>query len=295
MPIVDKTGRLLAILAGQPGNSDWLLLQMQASQALERLRPRCHVPKGQHCHRRGAFVALRCGISHRGGQTSPKNLTNHPMNEKVLAEINGMGAFQRIASFASGVLFETTAPLSPNPPTGVMANWAPALYKHYGEKLDELCARDFSLLRTFPSTIFAATTYNLGPRTVCYKHKDFANLAYGLCSVTSLGQFDPTKGGHLILWELGIVVEFPPGSTILLASALITHSNTTIGKDETRYSAAHYSAGALFRWAENGFQRTEDLYNSIPQSTCENLEFLDSFLWEHGLSLLPTFPVRVAE
>jgi len=131
-----------------------------------------------------------------------------------------------------------------------------------------------------------------GPRTVCYKHKDFANLAYGLCSVTSLGRFDPTKGGHLILWELGIVVEFPPSSTILLMSALVSHSNTTIEKNKTRYSVAHYIAGALFRWAKNGFQKTEELYNSIPRSTCENLEFLDSFLWEYGLSLLPTFPVR---
>jgi len=176
-----------------------------------------------------------------------------------------------------------------------MATWAPALYKHYGKTLDALCSRDFSLLRMFPSTVFAATTYNLGPKTACYKHKDFANLAYGLCSVTSLGQFDPTKGGHLILWELRTVIEFPPGSTILIASALITHSNTTIGQEETRYSVAHYSAGALFRWAENGFQKTDELYNSIPQSTRENLEFLDSFLWEYGLSLLPTFTVPAAE
>jgi len=225
---------------------------------------------------------------------SPKNLVNHPMNEKVLDEINGMAVFQRIASFASGALVKIIASPFADPPSGVVATWAPALYRYYGDKLDELCSRDFSLLRTFPSTIFAATTYNLGPRTVCYKHKDFANLAYGLCSVTSLGQFDSTKGGHLILWELGLVIEFPPGSTILLASALITHSNATIGKDETRYSVAHYSAGALFRWAENGFQKTEDLYSSIPQSTRENLEFLDSFLWEHGLSLLPTFPIRAA-
>jgi len=100
-PIVDKVGRLLGILAGQPGNGDWPMLQMQAAMTLERLRPLCHVPKGQHRHRRGPFVALRCGISHGGGQTAPKNLDNHPLNEKVLNEINGMPFFQRTAGFAS--------------------------------------------------------------------------------------------------------------------------------------------------------------------------------------------------
>lgn len=292
---MDKAGRLLGILAGQPGSSDWPLLHMQAALTLKRLRSRCHVPKGQHCHRRSAFITLRYGISHGGGQRAPKNLDNHSMNEKVLNEINGMPVFQRITGFASGAFVKAIVLTHAHPPTGVMATWAPTLYKHYGEKLDGLCSRDFSLLCVFPSSIFTATTYNLGPRTMCYKHKDFANLAYGLCSVTSLGQYDPTKGGHLILWELGTVIQFPPGSTILLASALISHSNTKIGKDETRYSVAHYRAGALFRWAENGFQRTEELYNSIPQTTRENLEFLDSFLWEYGLSLLPTFPARASE
>jgi len=168
-----------------------------------------------------------------------------------------------------------------------MATWAPELYKYYGEKLGALHDRDFSLLRIFPSSIFSATTYNFGPQTVCFKHLNFGNLAFGLCAVTALGDFDPSKGGHIVLWDLQLVIEFPPGSTILLASAIITHSNVIIGKEETRYSVAHYSAGALFRWVDNAFQRAHDFYADMEDSTRETVQYLDTFHWDYGLSLLP--------
>ncbi|KAI0041140.1 hypothetical protein FA95DRAFT_1478318, partial [Auriscalpium vulgare] len=79
----------------------------------------------------------------------------------------------------------------------------------------------------------------------------------GWCAVTALGSYDHRCGGHLILWELGLVIEFPPGCTILLPSALITHGNTPIQENETRYSLTQYMAGALVRWHKYGF-RTED-------------------------------------
>jgi len=54
-------------------------------------------------------------------------------------------------------------------------------------------------------------------------------------------------GGHLGLWDLGIVVEFPPNSTILIPSSLIVHSNTPIQSDKVRYSIVQYATGHLFR------------------------------------------------
>ncbi|KAJ7624191.1 hypothetical protein B0H17DRAFT_1151319 [Mycena rosella] len=52
--------------------------------------------------------------------------------------------------------------------------------------------------------------------------------AWGWCSITALGDFDPNKGGHLILWDLRLAIRFPPGSTILIPSALLHHSNVAI-------------------------------------------------------------------
>ncbi|KDR65405.1 hypothetical protein GALMADRAFT_148718 [Galerina marginata CBS 339.88] len=183
-----------------------------------------------------------------------------------------MEAFKRIAGFSSAC----------------MASWTPGLYNHYATELGKLHRSDPKLRRTFPSSIFSATTYNFGPRTTSFKHVDFANLPYGWCAVTALGSFDPKKGGHIILWDLHLVVEFPPGSVILLPSAIVAHSNTTISADERRYSFVQYSAGALFRWVENDFKKSVDFYASLSPERLLEVQAKNKRRWELGLSLFPT-------
>ena len=97
--------------------------------------------------------------------------------------------------------------------TGVLAHWALELYMYYANTLNALHTHDRSLKCIFPTSTFAASTYNLGPQTICFKHTYFANLPFGMCMVTALENFDPNKGSHLILWECGLIIE---GSTILL-------------------------------------------------------------------------------
>ena len=129
-------------------------------------------------------------------------------------------------------------------------------------------------------SVFATSTYNFRPRMVCFLHKDSGNLAYGMCTVTALGDFDPKKGGYLVLWECSLAIEFPPGSTILIPSATISHANTAIGTDERRYSFTQYTAGALFRWVENGCK---------PQNQGQSAEAVQMHphRWLWGLSLFP--------
>ncbi|KAJ7201301.1 hypothetical protein GGX14DRAFT_371250, partial [Mycena pura] len=79
----------------------------------------------------------------------------------------------------------------------------------------------------FSRSPFAACTWNFCA-AICALHLDFANLAWGWCAITALGNFNPDRGGHLILWNLKLVVRFPPGSTIFIPSALLRHSNTSI-------------------------------------------------------------------
>ncbi|KAJ3764384.1 hypothetical protein EV360DRAFT_9676, partial [Lentinula raphanica] len=83
-------------------------------------------------------------------------------------------------------------------------------------------------------------------------HRDFLNWPFGWCAITALGRFDPTRTGQLILWELRLVVDFPPAATVLIPSAVITHSNTPVAVDDTRISFTQYTAGPIFRWVENG-------------------------------------------
>ncbi|KAJ3744569.1 hypothetical protein EV360DRAFT_57546, partial [Lentinula raphanica] len=72
-------------------------------------------------------------------------------------------------------------------------------------------------------------------------------LIYGWCTVTALGDFDYRLGGHMVLWGLKLVVELPPGWTMLLPSAYLCHSNTSLREGDTRYSITQYTAGGLFR------------------------------------------------
>jgi len=196
----------------------------------------------------------------------------------------GIRDSQRVSSTCSGEPLLTTPGA-----TGVLATWAPDLHAYYADTLDALHTHNPSLKRIFPTSIFAATTYNFGPRTVCFKHTDFANLPFGMCAVTAFGDFDPKKGGHLILWECGLVIEFPPGSTILLPSATISHSNVTIGRNERRYSFTQYTAGGLFRWVENGFQKSTEFRASLSPEESAKQDEKDAQRWAWGLSLLPRF------
>ena len=99
---------------------------------------------------------------------------------------------------------------------------------------------------------FAALTFNIGPAACTRPHKDMMNLSWGWCAVTSLGSFDHTKGGHLVLWDFKLAVEFPPHSTIFIPSAVLTHSNTNISPTERRSSVTQYNSSGLFRWAAFG-------------------------------------------
>ncbi|KIK63680.1 hypothetical protein GYMLUDRAFT_133433, partial [Collybiopsis luxurians FD-317 M1] len=84
-------------------------------------------------------------------------------------------------------------------------------------------------------------------------HRDFLNWPFGWCAITALGRFDPTRSAQLILWEFKLVIDFPHGATVLIPSAVVTHSNTPIAEGDVRTSFTQYTAGALFRWTENGF------------------------------------------
>lgn len=170
----------------------------------------------------------------------------------------------------------------------VMATWAPKLFDYYHTMNNLLYQRHPSLVKIFPTSIFSAVSYNFGPQTVCYPHIDPGNLAFGECSVTPFGVYDYTKGGHLILWDLKMAIEFPPGCTILFPSAVITHSNVAIAKHEIRHSFVQYTAGGLFRWVDQGFQTQEKQQASLSQDDLEKEKKRIDRLWEFGLSLLPT-------
>lgn len=180
-------------------------------------------------------------------------------------------SIQRICKFASRAcihLYLTYPPLWTRCPLECFETYGRRSYDHVKETVeriraswgDEMAAE----LRYWQALdrkvgVFPCRSFNIGEQTVSTPHRDEKNLAQSWCSITPLGEFNPDLGGHFVLWDFGLVIRFPAGSTILIPSALLLHSNTPIQPNETRYSTVQYAAGGLSRWVENGLMSDKDL------------------------------------
>lgn len=162
-----------------------------------------------------------------------------------------------------------------------MAYYAPKLYWEYTDKLGQLIDHDPSLHWNFNNSIYPTVMVNFGPQTVCYDHLDFGNKVAGWCNITAAGSYDYKQGGHLILFDIDKIIEFPPGSHILILSAVMCHSNTPIQPHERHMGFTQYAAGTLFQWVDNGFQRVEDVQGKLK----EKLDAEAPMCFEHLLGL----------
>lgn len=154
--------------------------------------------------------------------------------------------------------------------------------------MDDLCARHPHLKCNFPKSVFACSTVNFGPATASFPHTDHDNLSWGWCAITALGDFDHTRGGHLILWDLKLVIEFPAGATVLIPSAIFRHSNTTLVEGDRRYSFTQYTSGGLFRWVEAGYRPETVYWASMTEA--ERTEALkeEEGRWAKGMGMYST-------
>jgi hypothetical protein len=75
-----------------------------------------------------------------------------------------------------------------------------------------------------------------------------------MCLISPYGSFDYRAGGHLVLHELKLILELPPGSIVLIPSALITHHNIPIAPGELCQAFTAYTPGRMFQWVENGYK-----------------------------------------
>ncbi|KAJ7202954.1 hypothetical protein B0H12DRAFT_1035810 [Mycena haematopus] len=202
--------------------------------------------------RRGSHRAKSVGASMGGGQTHPQNLAHAPRLLAIFAGLFASKPFERIAGWTN-MMFLAFAPL---------------LHSLYRTTLQDVCDHSQSQAKPIrpnfrPNySVFSTATFNFGPATVTFPHIDFRNLAWGWCAITALGDFNPDLGGHLVLWDLKLIIRFPPGPTIFIPSAILRHSNTSIQPHETRFSFTQFTPAALFHWVYNGFRTDKDVDSS---------------------------------
>ncbi|KAG6847607.1 hypothetical protein H0H93_007078 [Arthromyces matolae] len=250
--LLDQSLTIVGILLGRPRDKaeqpgEWNATCQDAFEALKIAASSMAFSEKETNHRRGPFPSVPHGISFGGGQEEPKHLSHgSEVKNQILENVMMQKSIQRICNFASEGLR-----LYSQRNYEYMEETMEALRQHY----DECPEPRRRLRRPYDQSVgvFPCRSFNLGEQSVSYPHKDDANLAQSWCSITPLGSFDATQGGQLILWDLGIVVDFPSGSTILIPSALVLHSNAPISLYKTRYAIIQYAAAGLFQWVENGF------------------------------------------
>lgn len=62
-PIIDRNGRIIAMLIGRGGTADWPSVFAYAEDALRRARARLLGRSSPHCHSRGSYAAVTTGTT----------------------------------------------------------------------------------------------------------------------------------------------------------------------------------------------------------------------------------------
>ncbi|KAF8190098.1 hypothetical protein BJ912DRAFT_850297 [Pholiota molesta] len=247
---VDSEQRICIVFAGRPDDDAYVAACTKVFALMEEAGKAAGLDGPPEPHRRGHFAAINVGISHGKGTVHPVNLDNG-QHATFLEELLAREELQRMASFANKSF----------------SLYGPRLYKYYRERLNPLFSRMPHLKRIFPAhiSLFPTAALNFPPNVWTYQHRDVLNCPFGWCTIQALGSFDPTKGGHLVLWEARLVVEFPAGSCVLIPSATITHSNIPVAPGDARASFTQYAPGGLFRYVDYGFRLEKELKKQDPK------------------------------
>lgn len=175
-----------------------------------------------------------------------------------------------------------------SPAQGATCTWFPGHVQAYRTQIGILQAWDPNLQCPSEQLSFSAITVNCDPKTICWPHRDCANDAAGLCLDGILGEFDPTKGGHLVFHEPKRILELGPGRIVLFPSALITHESIPIAADDWRSGVTGYFAGGLSRFIAQGMQtRREWEATGDPEDLREHDE-RGSERWAAGVARFQT-------
>ncbi|KAJ3560154.1 hypothetical protein NP233_g11020 [Leucocoprinus birnbaumii] len=264
-PLLDSCNKVIAILAGRPDHQDfmhkcqWLFLKMN------EVALKIDFADGEKHHPRGNYPAVNVGITPGQGAVKPSFTIPHENEMKQLLYDED---FQDLADFHSFTV----------------NMWCCGMYERFRnciKKLQKHKRLSKKLKFLTPAGVFPRIAFNFGPMAWTEHHRDPKDYALAWCIVQSLGKFDPTKGGHCVLDDLKLFIEFPPGSIILLPSATFLHANLPVhvSEGEARASITQYFPGGLLRYVDNGF-RLQSSISKMSRKIREEAAQRRAELWE---------------
>ncbi|KAJ3925043.1 MAG: hypothetical protein NXY57DRAFT_907552, partial [Lentinula lateritia] len=268
-PLTDGQHRIMACFVDEVDDEGFQKATEEMTRLILEAQNAASWKRKEKRHRRGTFPALACGISYGKGQPEPMRLGGD--KQDLMQNLLAHRCFHRVAGFQSAAL----------------STWFPRCYQaalHRARRLEELRPE---LMPNFDNSVYSCMTVNFGPQTWTYIHTDSKNDPCLPCAVTSGGKYNWKLGGHMVLWDFGVVLEFPPGTTILLSSAFLRHSNIPVSKGETRVSVTQYSAGSIRQWLEYGGRTEEALRTEDPEAYAREMAKRSS-RWKDALGMYST-------
>ncbi|KAJ7248908.1 hypothetical protein B0H12DRAFT_990774, partial [Mycena haematopus] len=141
--------------------------------------------------------------------------------------------------------------------SGLLRAYFPQTFERYTKIKNALLAADRRAIFPSDSTVYSATAFELGGP---HRQGLFGGLVSlrrheigGWDNLIALGEYEPSLGGQVIFWDLGLVVGFPPGSSILLPSGgVLRYSFVAVRPHERRYSILQWAGAGVSRWLDNG-------------------------------------------
>ncbi|KZV80351.1 hypothetical protein EXIGLDRAFT_781116 [Exidia glandulosa HHB12029] len=227
--IVGKEGVIIAVKARPIKGVRWEFIVESVEEQLTLLNTRLthHAAELEKGTQRtdGVFKSATIGVGMGMGQTEPKywNVRNE-WHEPIRDFID----HPDVRIFANHM-------------SDMFKFWFPKLWNQYNEL--EKMLKEFShdhIHGAFPGFPMMSITANTGKKVATPMHIDFKNAAY----------------------EINTLVQLAPGDVIFILSALITHGNTELGKEDTHRSWTMFNPGALLRFRDAGMKTMQDLRRS---------------------------------
>lgn len=144
------------------------------------------------------------------------------------------------------------------------ATTVPKAFRKIDDALFDLEEQYDDLECPFPQSVYPTVTFNLGDDISTDIHYDFLNWTFSDCAIHCFGNHDYRLGGHFVIWEWKLVIQFPPSATIIVPSSCVGHGNTPILDGKIRKSMTQYVPGGLMRHEAYGFRTEAQLKKEDP-------------------------------
>ncbi|KAJ3570686.1 hypothetical protein NP233_g4244 [Leucocoprinus birnbaumii] len=250
--LVDDSDTVIGALAGQPDHDSYRAECEKLFGLMTNQAQLADFDSDNLSHRRGPYPTMDVGITYAPTRNPDiHNLKLSELEKKLDAEFRKQGSEDIIQGFVESC-FDL---------------YAHGVFNYYKDHMDRLRQNPkyHRLIHNNAHGVYPGKSRNWPPGVFTWPHCDVMNLAFGWCAIVALGRFQPHRSGHLVIHNLRLVVQFPPGACILIPSAFLWHSNIPIHRDDERASLTFYAPNGLFRFIDNDFMTEKQLKENNKQ------------------------------